>query len=111
MPARGRGQGGAAAAQPPADQAAALAALTAAMQAAQQLGADPAAIQALFAGNAARTLKEERARSTSSWLHSRSPVPSGTAWHGTTGPATVTVSGWTHSRVPCTRMAKRPRTS
>jgi hypothetical protein len=53
MPARGRGQGGAAAAQPPADQAAALAALTAAMQAAQQLGADPAAIQALFAGNAA----------------------------------------------------------
>ena len=56
MPARGRGLGGAAApppGPPPADQADALAALTTALQAALQLGADPTAIQALIAGNAA----------------------------------------------------------
>ena len=52
MPARGRGLGGAAA-PPPADQADVLAALEAAIQAAQQQGADPAAIQAMIAGNAA----------------------------------------------------------
>ena len=51
MPARGRGLGGAAA-PPPADQAD-VAALQAAIQADQQQGANPAAVHALIAGNAA----------------------------------------------------------
>ena len=55
MPARVRGQGAAAAAQqqPPGDAEAALAALTAAIQAAEQLNVEPAAIQAMMAGHAA----------------------------------------------------------